>query len=275
VDYEFIKQHPNRAIGHRPHEHIEKTRLEIPMLGAGGVYTSANDLAKFVQFHLNLGQVGGRQILDANLMNEMYNLPPLGVFMGIYMGNPDNPTGIDGTRNWGHDGGGFGFQSVMLWLPDYDIGVLALTNSSNHDNRHGKATYGITNGLVLKNLVEKKDSNINSQSEALKAYNQRYSEYKRPDTDSFTPYQPEWKKYKGKYKYLNDINFYTYAKIALALGYYHPELNAKVYEKNGFLEIDGKRLDEYQPGVFFTADGDCLDFSGPVPLWKGMRIKKK
>jgi hypothetical protein len=61
--------------------------------------------------------------------------------------------------------------------------------------------------------------------------------------------------------------------VGLALGY--PGFRKRVYEENGYLEIDGKRLDEYQPGIFFTVNGDCLDFSGPLPLWKGMRIKKK
>jgi hypothetical protein len=57
------------------------------------------------------------------------------------------------------------------------------------------------------------------------------------------------------------------------LGY--PKFEVDVYKTGGYLKIAGKRLDEYQPGVFFTKDGDCLDFSGPTPLWKGMRIKKK
>ena len=58
----------------------------------------------------------------------------------------------------------------------------------------------------------------------------------------------------------------------MALGYPHTELRIKVYKRNGYLEIDGKRLDEYQPGVFFTKKGDCLDFTGPTPLWKGQRM---
>ena len=133
----------------------------------------------------------------------------------------------------------------------------------------------INSQMKLKNLVEKKDSTIDSQAQAIDTYYERYSAYKPPDPDSFTPYQPEWKKYTGKYKNPDDLNLHTYARIALTLGYSHPDHNVKVYEKNAYLEIDGQRLDEYQPGIFFTKHGDCLDFSGPLPLWKGVRIKKK
>ena len=57
------------------------------------------------------------------------------------------------------------------------------------------------------------------------------------------------------------------------MGLWAPSVN--VYKKEGYLEIDGKRLDEHLPGIYFTEGGDCLDFSGSTPLWNGMRIKKK
>jgi CubicO group peptidase (beta-lactamase class C family) len=76
VNIEFIRQHPNRAVGHTPH--IERETLEMPMIGAGGVYTSARDLAKFVQFHLNWGKVRGKSVLKKKLIESMYtSLPPL------------------------------------------------------------------------------------------------------------------------------------------------------------------------------------------------------
>jgi len=272
MDMGFIRQHINRAIGHRP-PHMKGTRLEIPMLAAGGVYTSANDLSRFIQFHLNHGLVDGKVIINKEVLENMFTPPLLGICAGTYTGNPNNPSGIDGSFSWNHGGGGFGFNSIMGWLPDYEMGVLVLVNSVKHNNLHGKSAFVIANEVVLNGLVKKKDSKINLRYEAIQTYNMKYSEYQTPDPDSFTPYKQEWKKYTGTYKHLDDQNLYIYARVALALGY--PELNSKVYKKNGFLEIDGMRLDEYQPGVFFTANGDCLDFSGPIPLWKGLRIKKK
>ena len=101
-------------------------------------------------------------------------------------------------------------------------------------------------------------------------------EYQLPDPANFTPYKPAWKKYVGTYRYFsnNGRKFCLYADIALALGYPNPDMYEKVYEKDGFLEISGRRLDEHLPGLFFSSDGYRLDFRGPVPTWQNFRLKK-
>ena len=100
-----------------------------------------------------------------------------------------------------------------------------------------------------------------------------------PNPDSFTPYQPSLQKYIGTYRCINDTwKLHNYAKIALALGLSDQSsdkyLQLKIYEKTGFLEINGQRLDEHLPGLFFTASGECLDFRGPMPTWRNWRMKK-
>ena len=273
VDIEFIRQHPNRAIGHTPH--IERETLEMPMMGAGGVYTSARDLAKFVQFHLNWGRVRDDSVLDKKLIESM-STSSRGLCIGV---NPQHSVSAErypsvdvndtNCSQLAHGGGGFGFLSSMSWYPEYGMGLLILTNATNH-NRHWELLGRFADEIMIKKLVKKKYSTENLAWKTIIAESKYHPEYKKPDSDTFTRYKPEWKKYTGRYKYITDWNLYTYARVALALGY--PGLRAKVYEKDGYLEIDGKRLDEHQPGVFFTRDGDCLDFSGPSPLWKGVRI---
>lgn len=172
----------------------------------------------------------------------------------------------------GHGGGGFGFLTSMSWYPEYGMGLLVLTNSSNH-NHQWELSERLADELMVKELVERKYTAENRAWKTLIAQREYRPVYERPDADTFTPYKPEWKVYTGTYRYLHDLDLYTYARVALALGY--PELRKRVYEKNGYLEIGGKRLDEYLPGIFFAVDGDCLDFSGPLPLWKGMRMKKR
>jgi len=271
---EFIRQHPNRAIGHTPH--IERETLEMPMIGAGGVYTSARDLARFVQFHLNWGEVKGHSVLNKKLIESMSTSSP-GLCIGV---NPHHSVSaerypsvdVNDTNccQLAHGGGGFGFLSSMSWYPEYGMGLLILTNSTNH-NLQWELLKILADELMVKKLVERKYEN--TAWKTIIAESEYRSEYQKSDSDTFTPYRRQWKKYTGTYKYLTDWNFHTYARVALALGY--PELRVKVYKKNGFLEANGDRLDEHIPGVFFTDDGDCLDFSGPSPLWKGRRIKKK
>ncbi len=281
VDMEFIRRHPNRAIGHQ--RHFKKVPLEIPMIGAGGVYTNANELAKFVQFHINNGRVDGLKVLEKNLLREMYTATSLntGQAMGVGIVVIDEK----GTRNpspedkniankfygLGHGGGGFGFGTAMGWYPEYGIGCLVLTNTANSDPWVFEAN--TLRKLINEHFVEK---HLSFDIPLCKIVNSKNSEsvvYQRPDSDSFTRYQPAWKKYIGTYRYMmSGWKFHTYARVALALGY--PELQAKVYEKNGYLEIDGERLDEHLPGLFFSDDGDCLDLRGAEPTWKNFRMKK-
>lgn len=276
MDMDFIKQQQNRAIGHTPH--FNRVPLEIPMIGAGGVYTSAEELAKFIRFHLNFGKVNGRSILDEKFVKSM-SRASYGLCIGVNLfanGTMNNPSSTDpnvvnnGAYLLGHGGGGFGFLTNMGWFPEYGFGILVLTNSTNHDNQHTKLALGLADELISNKLIEKIDTFERFPQNNPAAGN---NEYKKPDSNTFTPYKSEWKKYTGTYKYLTNFNLYTYARVALALGY--PDLQLKVYEKNGFLEIDGERLDEHLPGLFFTDDGEYLDLRGPTLIWNGTKIKKK
>ena len=262
ADSVFIKNHANRAVGHFPH--VKECSLDIPVPAGGGIFCSANDLARFVQFHLNYGRLESQRFLSEDLIKQMYVPSPTSRRYGL---------GIEyyGKRGRGHGGAGYGFGSVMVWAPDYGIGALILANEWDpFDNygQHKEVAYSIIRRLLDEKIVEK----VNSFIEQAKEIEQ--ISYQLPDTSKFTPYKPAWKKYKGTYQHMSKgIKLRTYARIALALGYPDPA-QVKVYEKDGFLEIDGRPLDEHLPGLFFSADGYCLDFRGPVPTWQNLRMKK-
>lgn len=44
----------------------------MPLVAAGGLFASANDLARFIIFHLQSGAPNGKQILPATLLKEIY-----------------------------------------------------------------------------------------------------------------------------------------------------------------------------------------------------------
>jgi CubicO group peptidase (beta-lactamase class C family) len=269
VDMEFIRRHPNRAIGHQLH--IKKVPLEIAMIGAGGVYTNANELAKFIQFHINQGTVSGQTVLDADILYKMYPPLPSNKGGGLGIGISEK----DGLYILGHGGGGYGFLTTMGWLPEYGFGVLVLTNSTNHDNQHSKLGESVIYKLINGKIVEKKFAFNIPPSKLVNTEKGENAGYQRPHPDDFTPYQSAWKKYIGTYRYIwGGWKLHTYASIALALGYPDPDSEVKIYEKNGFLEINGERLDEHLPGLFFTNEGECLDFRAPVPTWRNPKMKK-
>jgi len=266
TDPEFIRNHPNRAIGHMPYIKRIPLTTDVPWVGAGGVYASAKELARFVQFFLNRGKVDGQTVLDESFIISM--VTPLmqnttyGMGVGIY---PNNK-----YVHLGHGGSGLGFNSTMFWLPEYGIGGVYLYNSE-----YLNQSFSISGELIDGNLVQK--------NESFEIPSAKYPAYQPLDPNTFTPFQPAWKRYIGTYKYImSGWKLGVLMRIALGLGLSTEYTHVKVFEKDGYLYVDsivfhdddGGRLDEYLPGLFFTPTGKCLDLRGPKLTWQNWRIKK-
>ncbi len=118
-DLRVIKADRDRARGHgRGGRNVPTT---VPMLAAGGLYTTVDDACRYLQFHLGGGAT-----------QQMYPIPfapddqPYGYGLGIVTMEHN------GVLVRGHSGGGFGFLSDMYWAPHDDLGVVVLTNSVDH-----------------------------------------------------------------------------------------------------------------------------------------------
>ena len=133
-DRTAIRSADNRAVGHV--DPYPEPPLFEPMTAAGGLYTSAADLARFLRFELNGGSIDGRVVLDSKWLHEMETVPapragaPAGYALGVVRHRwnrwDQRPDLFE------HGGGGFGFLSDMWWLPQLGIGVAILTNSQDH-----------------------------------------------------------------------------------------------------------------------------------------------
>ena len=66
---EEIEALKNRAIGHSGIFH--QIPLVTSITPSGGLYASINDMARYLQFHINNGRVAGRPILDTQLIEQM------------------------------------------------------------------------------------------------------------------------------------------------------------------------------------------------------------
>jgi len=47
-----------------------------------------------------------------------------------------------------------------------------------------------------------------------------------------------------------------------------------VHKQNGGLFLDYMKLEELQPGLFFTSHGETLDFRGATPTWTNIQVEK-
>jgi CubicO group peptidase (beta-lactamase class C family) len=277
-DMDKIRLNPNRAIGHdKP---LPKVPLEIPIVPEGGLYSSANDMAKFIQFELNRGSVNGQSLLRPALLDEMYTVPapaqgsPEGYGLGVAR------TGWYKGRNailFSHGGGGFGFLSDLWWLPELKIGITVLTNS---------ATHNLQGSLALQILYDFVHDSSSLYYRRLMALPER-----TPVTEGDGHYRPpaglaqmidqhemqtsaqdqlRWKKYEGTYS-------------ARSWGVLDPSTNSgQVYLQDSHLHLNTKvgettekfLLTEVSPGLFFAGNGEALDFRGPVPTWRNIKLTK-
>jgi CubicO group peptidase (beta-lactamase class C family) len=103
----------------------------MPHRPAGGVWTSAHDLLRYVQLELAMGRLpDGKQVVtEENLL--MRRLPQVSTGENRSYG-----MGLSTDKTWGvlvvHHGGSLaGFKSDLIFLPDYGIGAVLLTNSDN------------------------------------------------------------------------------------------------------------------------------------------------
>ncbi|MFG1909734.1 serine hydrolase domain-containing protein [Kribbella sp. NPDC048928] len=129
-DARVIARDAGRAIGHSTG--YKRLPVRVPMVAAGGLYTSAEDACRYLRFHLN----GGESLLSSELLAEMYRVPGRdeGYGLGVAVWR------MRGVPIRGHGGGGFGFLSDMSWAPEDGVGVVVLTNSTAHQLQRQVAT---------------------------------------------------------------------------------------------------------------------------------------
>ncbi|XP_035705524.1 protein flp-like isoform X2 [Folsomia candida] len=137
---------PNRALGYFLLDgQLEKYNSElykrtVPMNAAGGILSSMNDMAKYMQFILNNGRVGDVQVVPEEVMKWLQTLSnplpssgkltvvndkmatelgySLGLFMGVY----------DGWLTVYHGGYLTPFNSQMSTFPELNLGIFTVTS---------------------------------------------------------------------------------------------------------------------------------------------------
>lgn len=125
-----IYQVKDRATGH-PYPPL-MSPADYWILPSGGIYTSANDMARYLRFHINGGVLDGQRLLKEDLLATMYTPPnpaaqQEGYGLGVAVWERN------GTRVISHGGGGFGFKSEIMFYPELKLGIVLLTNTSSHD----------------------------------------------------------------------------------------------------------------------------------------------
>lgn len=104
----------------------------IPMLGAGGVYSTASDMATFMIAQLSqMHTLAGHRLLNPDTFRAMQTpqFPVDHQICGYGLGLFSRPA--YGATMLSHGGGGYGYDTELRWLPEYGIGAAVLTNDGD------------------------------------------------------------------------------------------------------------------------------------------------
>jgi CubicO group peptidase (beta-lactamase class C family) len=130
LDYLQVRATSTRSFGHGGDPLSLHPPVDLLIIPSGGVWTTAEDMARYLQFHINSGSLDGKRLLKADLAETMLTPPnPAALYadpayaLGVYSYNSG------GARYVQHGGGGFGVTNYMAWYPDLKLGAVVLSNA--------------------------------------------------------------------------------------------------------------------------------------------------
>jgi CubicO group peptidase (beta-lactamase class C family) len=115
---------------------------------SGGLISSAEDLARYVQMHLNGGEYAGQRLLSAEGIERLHRADgstfrePFGYAMGWFSGLlPDAPLVREEEVVYrsmiSHDGWSTGWRTQIVLLPGENLGIVTLMNSDDYSRVSG------------------------------------------------------------------------------------------------------------------------------------------
>jgi len=107
---------------------IEAPQFELAMVPAGNLYSSAEDMSKFLNCLFAWGEAGGNRILQRETLEQMFELQFPGKDKDSYFGLGFAVGEYRGHKSVNHSGAVYGFTCNVTDLPDDKIGVVVLTN---------------------------------------------------------------------------------------------------------------------------------------------------
>ena len=127
----FASPHGTDLDGRTVPARMDSNYSVVPVRPAGGMWTSARELARYVQMELSEGLLpDGARLVSRDNLRERHS--------------PQIPVGEDATYGMGlvvskrygipvvhHGGGLFGYKSDMIFLPDHGVGAVILTNADS------------------------------------------------------------------------------------------------------------------------------------------------
>jgi CubicO group peptidase (beta-lactamase class C family) len=258
LDIDQVYATPGRAIGHSPLPFRPPT--EFLLIPSGGVWTTANDMARYLQFHINEGSLDGTRLLRQDLAETMYE-PPNPVALDAEYALGIGTADWQGTRRFQHGGGGFGFTSNMLWYPELKLGVVVLTNTEQN-NLRDEIVYDVLSSIISAN-IPLYHSRASTQPSVQPAYG-FINNGQAPLTDGTLNELITSKALPTDEAARQRRQAYTGKYVMTRWGF--PSYSVQVEENNGELIAAALgmsiKLSEVKPGLFFSPEIEPIVLTG-------------
>ncbi len=261
-DIDVIATLPDRAMGH---DILVAEPPLVAMMASGGVYTTAADMARYLQFHLNGGVVQGQQLISEELLQTMYTpqfpasvAEDYGLGIGVFRNH--------NARMLAHGGGGFGFLSNMIWYPELKLGIVTLTNSSSHNLVFTLEQQILDDIIALDPVMYAQRASItppaavrNEQRAGVLSDSALRARIQTLAPTPSAAQRAEWRQYTGIYgvRTLNNIT------------------QIMVLEMPGdYLTLDGEQIYGFGSGLFFLSNGEALNLAADPPTYRNIPLQK-
>jgi CubicO group peptidase (beta-lactamase class C family) len=124
----FAAAHAPDVDGHMMLAEAHANYSAIPIRPAGAVWSTVDDLLKYVAMELAEGKLpNGTRYIDRAVLLER-RAPQVVVSTDVTYGMGLEVDGVYGTPVVHHGGDMIGFHSDMIWLPEHGVGAVVLTN---------------------------------------------------------------------------------------------------------------------------------------------------
>ena len=251
---------------------IKSKHNGIPLLGSGAVYTNLKEFIIYTQLIMNFGQTGNKTLIDRKYLTEMFKINKVNYGLGTYLDKYKDILYVN------HNGGGYGYSATLLWFPEYNLGSVILCNKPSN-------TFDFCLSR-MEDYIQKMDLTKNSSVIAVfdsinGDYFRNKSVIDKPEMFSCnfdTILKTDLDKYVGKYSIVYEgMDFKWYVKAANFFGFGFQ--NIRITRMGKILKFSGTfgegTLQEFEPGLFFTKDGEALDLRSENPTFRNINLRKR
>lgn len=272
LDIKTVRCTATRAIGHQNGQ-LFRPAVDFLLIPSGGVWSTATDMARYLQFHINSGALDGDRLLQESLAEMMYT-PPGTPAQSAY---PDSSYALgitvntrNGARHFQHGGGGWGFNSSMVWYPELELGAVVLSNAQLNNDLVVQLNEGILDSIIA-GAAQLYAQRLKGGVQTEPAYPVDEEGYILPDPElqklvvskalpADEKAERRRKSFEGTYRIIEADDTAAFMVLGGELSYFY----------QGFRTS----LVEVQPGLFFSPYGDAVDFNSRPPTFGGIPLIK-